>query len=71
MSSLENRLQVFRQLPLRAQIALIASSRSNPVLSQNQEYITSLEQIHAQCLQRSSPEQRAEYEQAKRSLDSM
>ncbi len=68
MSSLENRLQAFRQLPLRAQLTLIASTRNNPVLSQNQEYIESLESIHAECLNAATPEQKAEYEKAKTNL---
>lgn len=68
MSSMEKRLEAFRQLPLRAQLALIASTRNNPVLSQNQEYIESLECIHAECLRSSTPEQKAAYEQAKANL---
>jgi len=68
MSSIEKRLQAFRELPLRAQLTLIASTRNNPVLSQNQEYIESLEQIHAECLSSSTPEQKAAYEQAKVNL---
>ena len=63
MSKMEKRLEVFRQLPLRAQFTLIASTRSNPVLSQNQEYIESLENIHAECLSSANPEQKAAYEQ--------
>lgn len=63
MSKIEKRLEAFRQLPLRAQLTLIASTRSNPVLSQNQEYIESLENIHAECLRSSTPEQKALYEQ--------
>jgi hypothetical protein len=43
MSSLEKRLEAFRQLPLRAQLALIASTRVNPILAQNQDYIEGLE----------------------------
>lgn len=68
MSSIEKRLEAFRKLPLRAQITLIASSRDNPVLSQNQEYIEGLERIHAECLQSSTPEQKAAYEQSKTNL---
>lgn len=63
MSKMEKRLEVFRQLPLRAQFTLIASTRSNPVLNQNQEYIESLESIHAECLRSANPEQKAAYEQ--------
>lgn len=65
---MEKRLAAFRQLPLRAQLALIASTRSNPVLSQNQEYIESLERIHAECVHASTPEQKAAYEQARGDL---
>ena len=63
MSKIEKRLEAFRQLPLRAQLTLIASTRSNPVLSQNKDYIESLENIHAECLRSSTPEQKALYEQ--------
>ena len=66
---MEKRLEAFRQLPLRAQLTLIASTRSNPVLSQNQEYIESLEQIHAECVHSSTPEQKAAYEQARADLN--
>lgn len=68
MSSIEKRLEAFRQLPLRAQLTLIASTRNSPVLSQNQDYIGSLERIHAECLRSSTPEQKAAYEQAKADL---
>lgn len=64
MSNFEKRLEAFRQLPLRAQLTLITSTRNNPVLSQNQEYIESLEGIHAECLRNSTQEQKAVYEQA-------
>lgn len=70
MSSLEKRLEAFRQLPLRAQLAMIASTRANPVLAKNQEYIEGLERVHAECLQTSTPEQRAAYEKAKENLTS-
>jgi hypothetical protein len=69
MSSLEKRLEAFRQLPLRAQLTLIASTRTNPVLAKNQDYIESLERIHAECVQASTPQQRAEYEKAKANLE--
>lgn len=68
MSSMEKRLEAFRKLPLRAQFALIVSTRENTVLSQNKEYIENLEQIHAECLSSSTPEQQAAYEQAKANL---
>lgn len=68
MSSLEKRLTAFRQLPLRAQLALIASSRANSVLGKNQDYIDGLEQIHAECVQLSTPQEKAAYEKAKANL---
>lgn len=64
MSSLEKRLDAFRQLPLRAQLALIASSRATPQLAQNQDYINSLKRIHAECLARATPEEQRVYEKA-------
>jgi hypothetical protein len=70
MSSLEKRLEAFRQLPLRAQLALIASTRANSVLGNNQEYLESLERVHAECLQASTPDQKAAYETAKANLTS-
>lgn len=63
MSSLEQRLAVFRKLPLRAQLATILSSKANSVLSQNQDYISSLERIHQECLADSTPEQQKIYQQ--------
>lgn len=68
MSSLEKRLEAFRQLPLRAQLAMISSTRANPVLAKNQEYIESLERVHAECLQTSTPDQQIAYEKAKENL---
>lgn len=68
MSSLEKRLEVFRQLPLRAQLAMIASTRANSVLAKEREYIEGLERVHEECLQASTPEQRAEYEKARANL---
>ena len=68
MSSVEKRLEAFRQLPLRAQLALINSTRTNPVLAKNQEYIENLERVHAECLQISTYEQRIAYEKAKENL---
>lgn len=65
---MEKRLEAFRKLPLRAQLALLASTRSNPVLSQNQEYLKSLERIHAECLNSATLEQKAAYEKAKANL---
>ena len=50
MSSLEKRLAVFCKLPLRAQLAMITSSKSNSTLSRNWEYIASLEQLHQKSL---------------------
>ncbi|MBW4663674.1 MAG: hypothetical protein KME01_05635 [Chroococcus sp. CMT-3BRIN-NPC107] len=62
MSSLEKRLEAFRQLPLRAQLSLINATASNEVLSQNQEYLQSLNRIHQECLNSATPEQKAAYE---------
>ncbi len=62
MSSLEKRLEAFRQLPLRAQLSLINSTASNEVLSQNQEYLQSLDRIHKECLSSATPERKAAYE---------
>ena len=68
MSSLENRLNAFRQLPLRAQLALIASTRANAVLAKNQEYLASLERIHGECIQNATSEQQQIYDKAKDNL---
>lgn len=65
MSSLEQRLAVFRQLPLRAQLATISSSKANKVLNQNRDYITSLEQIHRESLSTATPEEKLAYNKAK------
>ena len=59
MSSLEKRLEAFRKLPLRAQLSLINSTASNEVLSQNQEYLQSLNRIHQECLNSATPDQKA------------
>jgi hypothetical protein len=69
MSSLEKRLAVFRQLPLRAQLATIASSKANQVLNQNSDYIASLEQIHTECLAIATPEDKLAYDKAREFLD--
>lgn len=68
MSSLEKRLAVFRQLPLRAQLATIVSSKANQVLNQNSDYIANLEQIHAECLANATPEDKLAYNKAKELL---
>ena len=68
MSSLEKRLEAFRQLPLRAQIAMIASTRANPVLAENKEYLEGLERIHAECLDASTPQEKAVYEKSREKL---
>ena len=65
MSSIEQRLAVFRKLPLRAQLATITSSKANKVLSQKQGYIASLEQIHAESLAAATEEQKLVYQKAK------
>ena len=64
MSSLEKRLEVFRKLPLRAQLATILSSKANAVLSHDKEYISSLERIHQECLTIATPEQQKIYRQS-------
>ena len=64
MSSLEKRLEAFRKLPLRAQLAMIGATKANAVLAQNQEYLSSLERIHAECLATATPQQKAAYEKA-------
>ena len=69
MSSLEKRLAVFRKLPLRAQLATITSTKANAVLSKNKEYLASLEQIHAECLNVAKPEERTAYNKAKELLE--
>jgi hypothetical protein len=65
MSSLSKRLAVFRQLPLRAQLATITSTKSNSVLSQKQDYIASLEQIHAESLKQATEAEKLAYHKAK------
>ena len=69
MSSIEKRLAVFRQLPLRAQLATITSSKANPTLSKNQTYIASLEEIHAQCLAGATPDEKLAYDKARELLE--
>ena len=66
MSSLEKRLAVFGKLPIRAQLATIVSSKANETLGQNNEYIASLEQIHAECLANATPEEKQAYSKAKK-----
>ncbi len=70
MSSLDKRLEAFRRLPLRAQLALITSTQANSALAQNQEYIEGLERVHAECLRESTPQQKAIYEKAQINLTS-
>ncbi|MBD2101730.1 hypothetical protein [Leptolyngbya sp. FACHB-261] len=69
MASLEQRLEAFRKLPLKAQLAFIAATRSNPILSQNQDYLEGIERVHAECLQAATPEQQATYAKARASLE--
>lgn len=68
MSDINKRLNAFKQLPLRAQLAMINSTLSNPVLVKNQEYINQLKQIHAECLADATSEARQIYEQALKDL---
>jgi len=69
MSSLEKRLAVFCQLPLRAQLAMIKSSKSNPTLNRNREYIVSLEQLHQKNLNAATPQAKLVYNKAKELLE--
>ncbi|MBE9115224.1 hypothetical protein IQ249_04850 [Lusitaniella coriacea LEGE 07157] len=62
MSSLEKRLQAFRQLPLQSQLMLIFSFRLNPQWATDSNYLEQLKRIHAECLMQASLEQKAEYE---------
>ena len=68
MSSIEKRLAVFSQLPLRAQLATITSTKANPVLSKNRDYLASLEKIHAECLAAATPEAKMSYNKARELL---
>ena len=70
MSSLEARLAVFRQLPLRAQLATLTASKSNAVLSKNTDYIATLEQIHAESLATATEQEKITYQKAKDLLSS-
>jgi len=70
MASLEQRLAVFRQLPLRAQLATITSTKANNVLSQKHDYIASLEQIHAESLAAATPAEKLTYQKAQDLLGS-
>lgn len=70
MSSIEKRLEVFSKLPLRAQLATIASSKANAVLAKNSEYIKSLERIHARSLAVATPEALKAYHKAREILNS-
>ncbi|MEL6437808.1 MAG: hypothetical protein AAFQ80_00935 [Cyanobacteria bacterium J06621_8] len=68
MSSMEKRLAVFSQLPLRAQLATITASKANPVLSQNAEYLASLEKIHEESLAAATQSEKIAYDKAKELL---
>ncbi len=70
MSSLEKRLAVFRQLPLKAQLAMITASKSNQILNQKLDYIASLEKVHAESLAAATEQERITYQKAKYLLDS-
>ena len=69
MSSPEQRLAVFRKMPLRAQLAMITSSKANQTLNQNQDYISSLEQVHAECLADASAEAKLIYKKSQELLE--
>ena len=45
-------------------LATIASTKANPILAQNSEYIDRLKQVHSQCLGAATPQQRETYYQA-------
>lgn len=70
MSSLEQRLAVFRKLPLRAQLATITASKANPILSKNLKYLASLEKIHAASLAAATEAEKILYHKAKDLLNS-
>ena len=70
MASLEKRMAVFRQLPLRAQLATITSTKANNVLSQKHDYIARLEEIHAESLAAATPAEKLTYQKAKDLLGS-
>lgn len=69
MSSREKRLEVFRKLPLRAQLATILSTKANSTLSKDRDYLNSLEQIHAECLAAATSAERQTYLKAKNILE--
>ena len=71
MSSLEKRLEVFRKLPLRAQLATILSSKANSVLSHNRDYIDSLERIHQECVAAATPQEKKIYQQSAVHLENL
>ena len=68
MSSLEKRLAVFAQLPIKAQWAMIVSSKTNKTLNQNKAYIESLEQIHSSSVANATSEEKLAYFKAKESI---
>ena len=68
MASLEQRLAVFRKLPLRAQLATITSTKANEVLSRNHDYIRSLEEIHEESLAVATEAEKLVYQKAKELL---
>lgn len=69
MASLEQRLAVFRQLPLRAQLTTIISTKSNPVLSKKSDYIARLEKIHGESLAAATEAEKQAYYKAKNLLE--
>ena len=56
-------------MPLRAQLAMINSTKANPVLAENRDYIEKIESIHGQCLAAATPEAQKAYEKAKTNLN--
>jgi hypothetical protein len=64
MSSLEQRLDAFRQLSLPAQLVLIVAAKLNPEMATDRDYLEKLKRIHAQCLAAATSEQQKAYENA-------
>jgi hypothetical protein len=60
MSDEATRQAVFRRLPLRAQLVFLASTRNNPELAADTEYLANLERIHQECIAQASLEQLAQ-----------
>ena len=70
MASLEQRMAVFRQLPIRAQLATITSTKANEILAKNTDYIAQLEAIHAESLAQASASEKLAYQKSQDLLGS-